>query len=102
MLQHGTHRHCCGITQSANCSTLDVVGNRVEQVEIAITALPMLNAVDHATSSPCLRGKACIGHRIRVNRNTTGAAGFPTMLRESSITITAPEPNIDPALAMES
>ena len=81
----------------------DVVGDRVQQVEVLVAALRRARCGRPcATASRCLRGTACTGRTTPRSRSTTGAAAIFTMQRVSSITITAPEPSIEPALAIES
>ena len=53
----------------------DVVGDRVQQVEVLVAALAVLDAVDaRATASRCLRGTACTGRTTPRSRSTTAAA----------------------------
>ena len=66
-------------------------------------ALAVLDAVDHALQpAGAFAARRALAARFLVSRSTTGAAGARTMQRVSSITITAPEPSIEPALAIES
>src|SRR5690242_15524352 len=48
VLDHGAHRHGRRVAERADRAALDVVGDRVEQLDVAHAALPVLDAVDHA------------------------------------------------------
>src|SRR6218665_204746 len=87
MLDHRAHRHRRRIAQRADGAALDVVGHRVEQFQITRPA-PRRRGV-HWPKYSC-RKKHASRHRLS------------TMSRESSSTITAPEPSIEPALALAS
>jgi hypothetical protein len=71
----------------------------VEQVEVLRAALAVLDAVDHAPqpAGALAAGRALAAGFVR-SRSRTGAAALSTMQRVSSITITAPEPSIEPGL----
>ena len=63
----------------------------------------VLDAVDHALQpAGAFAARRALAAGLLVCRSTTGAAALFTMQRVSSITITAPEPSIEPALAIES
>src|SRR5215467_8423033 len=48
VLDHRAHRHRGRVAQCADRAALDVVGHRVQQVDVAHLSLPVLDAVDHA------------------------------------------------------
>src|SRR5277367_3456777 len=48
VLDEGAHRHGRRVAQRADGAALDVVGHRIEQIEVLKTALTVLDAVDHA------------------------------------------------------
>ena len=48
ILDEGANRHRRGIAQCANRATLDIVGNRIQHVQIINPAMAVLDAMDHA------------------------------------------------------
>src|SRR3990167_3230772 len=48
VLDERAHRHGGGITQRTDRAALDVVGHRVQQVDVFGAALATLDAIDHA------------------------------------------------------
>src|SRR5688572_29389530 len=48
VLDHGPHRHGRGVAERADGAALDVVGHRVQQVDVFHAARAVLDAVDHA------------------------------------------------------
>src|SRR5512141_1636842 len=48
VLDERANRHCGGIAERADRAALDIVRNRVQQVEIFVAALAVLDPVDHA------------------------------------------------------
>ena len=102
VLGEALHRQGGGIAERADGAAHDVVENAVEHVQVFRTALAVLDAM-HDLVQP--RGAFAAGRAL--------AAGFLvveegetlqalTMQVVSSMTMTAPEPSIDPAFEMES
>src|SRR5712671_5021390 len=48
MLDERADRHCCGVAERADRASLDVVGNRIQQIEILVASFAVLDAIDHA------------------------------------------------------
>ena len=48
IFNHGTHWHCSGIAECADSTTLNTICHFIQHIEIARSALTMLNSMHHA------------------------------------------------------
>src|SRR5207248_2308183 len=48
VLDHGAHRHGRRVAQCADGAALDVVGHRIQELDVAHLAVTVLDAIDHA------------------------------------------------------
>ena len=102
-LDAALHRPHGRIAQRAEALAGDVVAD-VQQAGPGppLVPGPARCAAGSCTSSRCLRGRGCTCRTIRDGRKPPGAPSARTMQVCSLMTITAPEPSIEPASKIDS